>query len=114
MCYCDILGQMCAFYCEKIKQNFLKSDLIKQINHLTREKKLHLEIETGKSIIPGINAYYLSLEIKDSNNNLCKTHEGGLSIATPLIWIDKKMRFSFHDWQNEEFLDELLWLINNS
>ena len=103
MCYCDILGQMCAFYCEKIKQNFLKSDLI----------KLHLEIETGKSIIPGINAYYLSLEIKDSNNNLYKTHEGGLSIATPLIWIDKKMRFSFHDWQNEEFLDELHWLINN-
>lgn len=113
MCYCDILEQMCAFYCEKIKQNFLKSDLLKQINHLIREKNLYLEIETGKSIIPSINNYYLSLEIKDSNNNLYETYEGGLSISTPLILIDKKMKFSFLDWQNEDFLNDVHWLIKN-
>lgn len=54
----------------------------------------------------------MSLSIHDKNDELIEIFdEGFLTTSTMLIMIDKKERFKFFSWQDDEFIEDLNWII---
>lgn len=101
------------YYCEKEIENFISSSIYSKLNELVEFHKFNLKIEFGKGKEEKDKNIYLSLSVFDMNGKLIEIFdEGFLTTATMLIMNDKKNRLSFFPWQDEEFIEDLNWIIN--
>lgn len=96
---------------EKIEK-FNSSTIFSMLNELVKSQELNLKIEFGKAKDENNKNLYLSLSIYNKNGQLVEIFdEGFLTASTALVLIDKKNRYKFLSWQDDEFIEDLNWII---
>ena len=100
------------YYCELQIVEFNSSSIFSILSELVESQELKLKIDFGKAKDDKDENLYLSLSIHDKNDELIEIFdEGFLTTSTMLIMIDKKERFKFFSWQDDEFIEDLNWII---
>ncbi len=100
------------YYCELEIEKFNSSSIFSILNELVRSQELNLKIEFGKAKDENDKNLYLSLSIYNKNGQLVEIFdEGFLTASTILVLIDKKDRYKFLSWQDDEFIEDLNWII---
>ena len=100
------------YYCEKEIEMFVSSSIYSELSKLVESHKFNLELNFGNAKEEKDKNLYLSLSVFDKNGNLVEIYDDGfLTTSTILIMVDKKDRFKFFSWQEEEFIEDLNWII---
>lgn len=100
------------YYCEKEIEMFVSSSIYSELSKLVESHKFSLELNFGNANEEKDKNLYLSLSVFDKNGNLVEIYDDGfLTTSTILIMVDKKDRFKFFSWQEEEFIEDLNWII---
>lgn len=100
------------YYCELEIEKFNSSTIFSMLNELVKSQELNLKIEFGKAKDENNKNLYLSLSIYNKNGQLVEIFdEGFLTASTALVLIDKKNRYKFLSWQDDEFIEDLNWII---
>ncbi len=102
------------YYCENEVQDFKNSSYYKKIEDLVALKNLIIECSYDRSLDTKDKNIYLGISILDKNNNYIELYdEGTLSISTMIVLFDKKDKIKFFPWNDNEFIEDLNWVINN-
>lgn len=108
------ISETIKYYCENEMKDFKDSSFYKRIEELVNLKELKLDCSYGNSVNKKDKNFYLGISILDKNNNVIEIYdEGHLGISTILVLIDKKDRFKFFPWTDDEFIEDLNWIIEN-
>lgn len=103
------ISETINYYCENEMKDFKDSSFYKKIEELVNLKELKLECSYGKALDKNL---YLGISILDKNGELVEIFDDGfLTTSTMLIMVDKKDRFKFFSWQDEDFIEDLNWII---
>lgn len=107
------LHKALSLYCNTEIENLKKSESYIKLQNLVDELKYNLVCEYGKEIDNKKSEdLYLSITILNDKNEIIEIFdEGFLTVSTLLVWVDKKHRYKFLSWKNEEFIEDLNWLI---
>ena len=83
------------------------------MQNLVDELKYNLVCEYSKDINNKKSEdLYLSITILDNKNKIVEIFdEGFLTASTLLVWVDKKYRYKFFSWKDDEFIEDLNRLI---
>ena len=107
------LFNVLSLYCNNEIENLKNSELYKKLKKLVDELNYILVCEYGKELNNKKSEnLYLSITVfNDKNEEIEIFDEGFLSAGTLLVWADKKHRYKFLSWKDEEFIEDLNWLI---
>ena len=107
------LHKTLSLYCNTEIENLKKSESYIKLQNLVDELKYNLVCEYGKDIDNKKSEdLYLSITILNDKNEIIEIFdEGFLTVSTLLVWVDKKHRYKFLSWKDEEFIEDLNWLI---
>lgn len=107
------LLKVLSLYCNDEIENLKNSELYIKLQKIVNELKYNLVCEYGKELDNKKSEnLYLSITIYDDKNEIIKiVDEGFLTASTLLVWVDKKYRYKFLSWRDEEFIEDLRWLI---
>ncbi len=101
------------FYCATEINRFISSSIYSTLNELVKSHEFNLELNFGKAKDVNDNNFYLSLSVCDKNGELVKIFDDScLTTATMLILVDKKERYKFFSWQDEDFIKDLNWIMD--
>ena len=108
---CKVLSIYCNNEIEKLKN----SELYIKLQKLVDELKYVLVCEYRKVIDNNKSEnLYLSITIFNDKNEIIEIFDDGyLTASTLLVCVDKKHRYKLLSWQDEEFIEDLNWLIRN-
>lgn len=100
------------YYCEKEIEKFVSSSIYSKLSELVESHKFNLKLEFGNAREEKDKNIYLSLSVHDKNDELIEIFDDGfLTTSTMLVMVDKKDRYKFFSWQDDEFLEDLNWII---
>ena len=107
------LLKVLSLYCNNEIENLKISELYIKLQNLVDELNYNLACEYGKELDNKKSEnLYLSITIFDDKNEMIEIFdEGFLTASTLLVWVDKKHRYKFLSWKDEEFIEDLNWLI---
>ena len=107
------LFNVLSLYCNNEIENFKNSELYMKLQKLVDELNYILVCKYGKELNNKKSEnLYLSITVfNDKNEEIEIFDEGFLSAGTLLVWADKKHRYKFLSWKDEEFIEDLNWLI---
>ena len=108
----DNIFKTIRYYCQLELNDFKRSHIFKSIKKLSRNKNFVVicDIAKGEYNKPDLNKYYLSVEIRDENNQPIEIYdEGSLGYVTLLVSVDKKNRIKLKSWTDDDFIDTLNW-----
>lgn len=105
-----VLSLYCNNEIEKLKNNEVYIKLQKLVNELNYV----LVCEYGKELNnKKSETLYLSITVFNDKNEMIEIFdEGFLTISTVLVLVDNKNRYKFLSQRDEEFIEDLNWLIN--
>ena len=109
------LLKLLSLYCNNEIENLKNSELYIKLQKLVDELKYNLVCEYGKEQSNKKSEnLYLSITIFNDKNEFIEIFDDGFLVAsTLLVWVDKKHRYKFLSWKDEEFIEDLNWLIKN-
>lgn len=108
------LAKALAAYCNAEIDDFRKSKLFIEIKALTEKLKYNIVCQLGKVREKKSDKTYLSVSIYNCENELVEIYDDGfLTSAVLLMSEDKQERFKFYSWYDEEFIDDMKWIIRN-
>ncbi len=100
------------YYCKSEINRFISSPQYSTLNELVKSHEFHLDLDFGKAKDKKDKNIYLSLSVCDKNDELVKVFDSScLTTATMLIFVDKRERYQFISWQDEDFIKDLNWII---
>lgn len=107
------LFNVLSLYCNNEIENLKNSELYMKLKKLVDELNYILVCKYGKELNNKKSEnLYLSITVfNDKNEEIEIFDEGFLTASTILVLIDKKNRCKFLSWQDEEFIEDLNWLI---
>ena len=107
------LFNVLSLYCNNEIENLKNSELYMKLKKLVDELNYILVCKYGKELNNKKSEnLYLSITVfNDKNEEIEIFDEGFLSACTLLVWVDKKHRYKFLSWKDEEFIEDLNWLI---
>lgn len=107
------LFNVLSLYCNNEIENLKNSELYMKLKKLVDELNYILVCKYGKELNNKKSEnLYLSITVfNDKNEEIKIFDEGFLSAGTLLVWADKKHRYKFLSWKDEEFIEDLNWLI---
>ena len=107
------LFNVLSLYCNNEIENLKNSELYMKLKKLVDELNYILVCKYGKELNNKKSEnLYLSITVfNDKNEEIEIFDEGFLTASTTLVLIDKKNRCKFLSWQDEEFIEDLNWLI---
>ena len=110
-----ILTKTIEFYCDNQVNNFKQSDLYKNLVKQVQKTDFNIVLEVGPEYNkPNSYNRFMSISIFDSKNHLVELpDEGNLTTATQIVFVDKKNRFIFLEWNDEEFIEDINWIMEN-
>ena len=101
------------YYCESEISRFISSSIYSTLNELAKSHEFNLESDFGKAKDEKDNSFYLSLSVLDKNGELVKVFDDScLTTATMLVLVDKKERYKFFSWQDDDFITDLYWIMD--
>lgn len=106
------INDIMVLYCEKEMTDFKASSIYGKLNTLIKNFNLLIECEYGNEKTKKCGNIYMSITIFDEKNNMIEIYdEGFLTTSTILISRDKKDRYKFYSWKDDEFIDDINWII---
>lgn len=107
------LHKALSLYCNAEIDDLKKSDSYIKLQNIVDELKYNLVCVYGKEIDNKKSEnLYLGIRILNDKNEFIEIFDEGFLIAsTLLVWVDKKHRYKFLSWKDEEFIEDLNWLI---
>lgn len=107
------LDKALALYCNAEIDDLKKSESYIKLQNIVDELKYNLICDYGKEIDNKKSEnLYLGIRILNDKNEFIEIFDEGFLIAsTLLVWVDKKHRYEFLSWKDEEFIEDLNWLI---
>lgn len=102
-----------SLYCNSEIEDLKNSESYIKLTKLVDELKYNLVCDYGKAIDNKKSEnIYLGVQILDDTNELIEIFdEGFLTTSTLLILVDKKHRYKFFSWRDDEFIEDLNWFI---
>lgn len=102
-----------SLYCNNEIENLKNSKLYIKLQKLVSDLKYILVCEYGKELENKKSKnIYLSITVLNGKNEVVEIFdEGFLTAATLLVLVDNKDRYKFLSWKDEEFIEDLNWLI---
>ncbi len=106
------LHEVLSLYCNNEIEDLMNSDLYIKLQKLVDELNYILVCEYGNELENKKSEnIYLSITIFNDKNEIVEIFDDGfLTASTLLVWVDKKHRYKFLSWQDEEFIEDLNWL----
>ena len=107
------LFNVLSLYCNNEIENLKNSELYMKLKKLVDELNYILVCKYGKELNNKKSEnLYLSITVfNDKNEEIEIFDEGFLTASTTLVLIDKKNRYKFLSWQDDEFIEDLNWII---
>ena len=107
------LLKVLSLYCNNEMENLKNSELYSKLQKLVNELNYILVCEHGKELNNKKSEnLYLSITVFNDKNEVVEIFdEGFLTACTLLVLVDKKYRYKFLSWKDEEFIEDLNWLI---
>lgn len=107
------LLEVLSLYCNNEIDNFKNSELYSKLQKLVNELNYILVCEYGKELNNKKSEnLYLSITVFNDKNEVIEIFdEGFLTASTLLVLVDNKYRYKFFSWKDEEFVEDLNWLI---
>ena len=100
-------------YCDSEIEDLKKTELFEKLQNIVYH--LHYSLVCDYSKVLGDNKcehLYLCITIFDDKNEMIEIFdEGWLSIATLLVSVDKKCRYQFFSWKDDELIEDINWII---
>ncbi len=110
----DNLEKMFEYYCENEVGAFLDTQLVLDIKKLAIQLEYSTIIEWIRKMDGRKTKYFLSIEIRDKQNNFIDIwDDGDLSYAIEIIIIDKRGNVRFQSWTDPDFIETVLWIKNH-
>lgn len=102
-----------SLYCISEIENLRSNEVFIKLQNLVNELNYILVCEYGKELDNKKSEnLYLSITIFNDKNEMIEIFdEGFLTASTLLVMVDKKYRYKFLSWKDEEFIEDLNWLI---
>ena len=102
-----------SIYCNNEIEDLKSSESYIKLTKLVDELKYNLVCVYGKeNDNKKSENIYLSIQILDDKNELIEIFdEGFLTASTMLVLVDKKHRYKFFSWRDDEFIEDLNWFI---
>lgn len=111
--YMGILDDTLQYYTNQVLDDFKKSDVYKKLNTEVESLNCKIIVECSKSVDIKDNNIYLGITFCDECDKPIKIFdEGEMSTSISIVRVDKKNRYYFSHWQQDEFIDDITWLIN--
>lgn len=107
------LLKVLSLYCNNEIENLKNSELYIKLQKLVDNLNYILVCEYGKELNNKKSEnLYLSITIFNNKNEVIEIFdEGFLTASALLVLVDKKYRYQFLSWKDEEFIEDLNWLI---
>jgi len=107
------LLKVLSLYCNNEIENLKNSELYIKLQKLVEELNYILVCEYGKELNNKKSEnLYLSITVFNDKNEAVEIFdEGFLTASTLLVLVDNKYRYKFLSWKDEEFIEDLNWLI---
>lgn len=107
------LLKVLSLYCNNEIENLKNSELYNKLQKLVNELNYILVCEYGKELNNKKSEnLYLSITVFNDKNEVIEIFdEGFLTASTLLVLVDNKYRYKFLSWKDEEFVEDLNWLI---
>ena len=107
------LRKVLSLYCNNEIENLKNSELYIKLQKLVEELNYILVCEYGKELDNKKSEnLYLGITIFNNKNEVIEIFdEGFLTASTLLVLVDNKYRYKFLSWKDEEFIEDLNWLI---
>lgn len=107
------LLKVLSLYCNNEIENLKNSELYIKLQKLVDELNYILVCEYGKELDNKKSEnLYLSITIFNNKNEVIEIFDDGfLTVSTLLVCVDNKHRYKFLSWQDEEFIEDLNWII---
>ena len=107
------LLKVLSLYCNNEIENLKNSELYSKLQKLVNELNYILVCEYGKELNNKKSEnLYLSITVFNDKNEVIEIFdEGFLTASTLLVLVDNKYRYKFLSWKDEEFVEDLNWLI---
>ncbi len=107
------LFKVLSVYCNNEIDNLKKDELFVKLQNLANELNYTLVCEYGRELNKKSENLNLSITIYDAKKEMIEIFdEGVLTASTLLVLVDKKYRYKFFSWKDEEFIEDLNWLID--
>ena len=102
-----------SLYCNNEIDNLKNNALYIKLQQLVNELNYVLVCEYGKELDNKKSEnLYLSITIFNDKNEVIEIFDDGfLTVSTLLVRVDNKHRYEFLSWQDEEFIEDLNWLV---
>lgn len=107
------LLKVLSLYCNNEIENLKNSELYSKLQKTVNELNYILVCEYGKELNNKKSEnLYLSITVFNDKNEVIEIFdEGFLTASTLLVLVDNKYRYKFLSWKDEEFVEDLNWLI---
>ena len=108
----DNLIKAVSLYCDNEEKDFKNSEWYIKLQKLVDELNYKIVCDYAKVAYKKTESIYLGVQIfNEKNENIEIFDEGYLSYSTILVLIDKKSRYKFFSWKDDDFIDSLNWFI---
>lgn len=108
----DKINEIIASYCESEITEFKASLMFENLSALIKKSNLFLECDYGYEKNKNYGNTYLSVTILNEKKEPIEIYdEGFLTASSILVSIDKKNRYKFYSWKDDEFIDDINWIV---
>lgn len=108
----NILDDTIKYYSNQIIDDFKKSDIYKKINDEVANLNCKIIVDCNKSINLRDKNIYLGITFFDEYDNPIEIYdEGQMSVSQCIVRVDKKDRYCFNYWHQDEFIEDIDWII---
>ena len=107
------LLKILSLYCISEIENFKNNEVFVKLQNLANELNYIIVCEYGNELDNKKSKdLYLDITILNDKNEMIEIFdEGFLTASTMLVLVDKKYQCKFLSWKDEEFIEDLNWLI---
>lgn len=109
----NILDETLNYYANQMLTDFKKSDIYKKFYKEAVDLNCKMKVDCGKSVNLKDNNIYLGIIFCDDCDKPIEIYdEGEMSASISIINVDKKNRYYFSHWNQDDFVEDISWLIN--
>ena len=109
----NILDETLNYYANQMLTDFKKSDIDKKFYIEAVDLNCKMKVDYGRSVNLKDNNIYLGVIFCDECDKPIEIYdEGEMSVAISIISVDKKKRYYFSHWLQDDFVKDIIELIN--